>query len=318
MNSILVVDDNAHLIALLGKMLEPLGQVRFATSGSAAMALMRSLPPDLVLLDAEMPGMNGYEVCQAMKVDPDLGAIPVIFVTAHDDVEAELRGLAAGAVDFIAKPVNEPVLLARVRTQLRLKSLADELRRSASIDGLTRLANRSSFDQRLAQEWARAVRARSGLSLLLLDVDHFKKFNDHYGHPAGDDCLRLVSAALGAQARRPADHASRVGGEEFALLLPDTDAAGALEAAERVRSAVAALGLPHAASPTSAHVTVSIGVATCHPASLPHLGTEKDLVAQADKALYLAKSQGRDRACLTAVQDLATESANAGALALRA
>ncbi|WP_422016761.1 diguanylate cyclase domain-containing protein [Roseateles sp.] len=292
MNSILIVDDNVHLIALLGKMLAPIGQITFATSGPAALAQMRERAPDLVLLDAQMPAMSGYAVCEAMKSDPELDRIPVIFVTAHNDVAAEVQGLAAGAVDFISKPFNEAILLARARTQLRLKCLSDELRRRAAVDGLTGLDNRASFDQRLQLEWARAVRSGAPLSLVLLDVDHFKKYNDRYGHPAGDGCLRQVAGALGAQARRPADVAARVGGEEFALLLPDTDAAGARDTAERIRSAVARLGIAHEASATAAHVTVSIGVATCRPGPAC---TAEDLMKHADQALYAAKAQGRDR-----------------------
>lgn len=297
MNSILVVDDNVHLIAQLGKMLAPLGQIRFATAGKPALEQMRSQPPDLVLLDAEMPDMNGYAVCQAMRADPELEGIPVIFVTAHDDEDAEVRGLAAGAVDFIAKPVKEAILLARVRTHLRLKSLTDELRRSATVDGLTELANRSAFDQRLVLEWARAARTGSSLSLVLLDVDHFKKYNDRYGHPSGDGCLRAVARAIAGQARRPADLAARVGGEEFALLLPDTDTHGALEAAERIRSAVVLLGIEHDASPTAPNVTVSVGVATCLPVLAARPETRERFIEQADKALYAAKAGGRNRIC---------------------
>jgi diguanylate cyclase (GGDEF)-like protein len=312
MNSILLVDDNVHLIALLGKMLAPIGPITFATSGPAALVQMRERAPDLVLLDAQMPAMSGYAVCEAMKADPELDKIPVIFVTAHNDVAAEVQALAAGAVDFISKPVNEAILLARVRTQLPLKRLSDELRRSAAVDGLTGLNNRASFDQRLKLEWARAVRSGASLSLVLLDVDHFKKYNDRYGHPAGDACLRQIAGALGAQARRPADVAARVGGEEFALLLPDTDAAGARCAAERIRSAVARLAIAHEASATAAHVTVSIGVATCWPRPAPPAPpaltaatacTAEDLVKHADQALYAAKSQGRDRVAVEPAQD---------------
>ncbi|MFG6416632.1 diguanylate cyclase [Roseateles sp. DC23W] len=297
MNSILIVDDNVHLIAVLGKMLAPIAQVRFATAGLPALAQMRAEPPQLVLLDAEMPGMSGYAVCQAMRADPELDKIPVIFVTAHNDAQAEVRALDAGAVDFITKPVNEPVLLARVQTQLRLKALTDELRRSAAIDGLTRVANRGAFDERLQLEHARAARTGGELSLLLLDVDHFKRFNDHYGHPGGDACLREIASALAGQARRPADLASRIGGEEFALLLPDTDMAGALGAAERLIAAIASLALPHAASPTAARVTVSIGIASCVPPQQQAAGAERQLVERADQALYRAKAEGRNRAC---------------------
>lgn len=292
--SILVVDDNLTLIALMGKMLEPVARVRFATGGAPALQQMREQPPDLVLLDAEMPEMDGYAVCQAMKADPELDKIPVIFVTAHNDAQAEIRGLTAGAVDFISKPVNEPILLARVQTHLRLKRLSDELRRRAAMDALTGLDNRGSFDQRLHLEWSRAARQGSSLSLVLVDVDHFKKFNDRYGHPAGDACLRAVADALGLQAHRAADLAARLGGEEFALLLPDTDAAGARVAAERVRAAVAQLAIPHAASDTCAHLSVSVGVATCQPQPPVQPSCALQLVEQADKALYRAKSEGRN------------------------
>lgn len=309
MKSILIVDDNPNLIAVLGKMLAPVGQVRFATSGTIALARMRDEAPDLVLLDAEMPGMDGYTVCQTMKADPALERIPVIFVTSHNATEAELRGLNAGAVDFISKPVNEPVLLARVQTHLRLKQLSDELQRRAATDALTGLSNRGHFDQRLQLEWARAARSGEALSLILLDVDHFKKFNDRYGHPAGDACLRAVADALALRARRSTDLVARVGGEEFALLLPHTDAAGAQQAAEQLRAAVAALRIPHGASDTAPHVTISIGVASYQP--VPPVATEgaQSLVERTDRALYVAKSRGRDRVHLAQAAPVAPEQA---------
>ncbi len=295
MPTILIVDDNAPLIQVMAPMLTKLGQVRFATSGAAALRQMRLDPPDLVLLDAEMPEMDGFEVCTAMRADPALEAIPVIFVTSHDDLEAELRGLAAGAVDFIAKPVREPLLVARVTTHLRLKQLSDELRRSAQLDGLTGLHNRRSFDEHLSREWQRSLRTGAPLALVLLDVDHFKRYNDHYGHPAGDACLRAVAAALGSLARRPGDLAARVGGEEFALLLPDTTPEGARELAEAVRQAIGQLALPHAASLTADHVTASLGVAGCVPRPCAREEAEQALMKRADEALYDAKAAGRDR-----------------------
>lgn len=295
MHSILIVDDNIHLIALMGKMLEPLARVIFATNGQAALREMRKSRPDLVLLDQEMPGMSGDEVSAAMRDDPDLRDIPVIFVTGHNDVDAEVRALTAGAVDFIAKPVHEAILLARVKTQLRLKGLSDELRRSAALDGLTGIANRAAFDSRLAIEWARASRNGAPLSLLLLDVDHFKQYNDHYGHPAGDRCLQAIAKALDGVSRRANDLAARVGGEEFAVLLPDTSLAGARVAAERLREDILALEMPHARSSTLPLVTVSIGAAHWVPGNSETACRSSDLIDWADRALYAAKAAGRNQ-----------------------
>lgn len=294
MHSILIVDDNIHMIALMGKMLEPLARVIFATNGQAALREMKTSRPDLVLLDQEMPGMSGDDVSAAMRDDPDLKDIPVIFVTGHNDAEAEVRALNAGAVDFIAKPVHEAILLARVKTQLRLKGLSDELRRSASLDGLTGIANRAAFDARLALEWARASRNGSPLSLLLLDVDHFKQYNDHYGHPAGDRCLQAIAKALNGVSTRANDLAARFGGEEFVMLLPDTPLSGARVAAERLREDILALEIPHARSSTLPLVTVSIGAAQWVSGGTTG-GRASDLIDWADRALYAAKAAGRNQ-----------------------
>ena len=293
--SILIVDDNATMIQVLSGMLKGVAQLRFATRGQDALDLMARSVPDLVLLDTEMPGMGGYEVCAAMKADPRLADIPVIFVTSHGETEAEVRALEAGAVDFITKPVNAALLLARVRTQLRIKSLTDELRNLATTDGLTGVSNRRHFDELLQREWQRCARSAVPLSLLMVDVDHFKRYNDHYGHPAGDSCLKAVARALLSVAQRPGDRVGRLGGEEFAVLLPDTDAAGAMDLAERALQAVRALRMPHAQSPHTDHVTISVGVAT-HRAQGGSLGdgAPQKLISQADKALYAAKNGGRD------------------------
>jgi diguanylate cyclase (GGDEF)-like protein len=305
---ILLVDDNPAMIQLMGRILSGMGQLRFATSGPAALRQARVAAPDLILLDAEMPGMTGYQVCEAMKADPALRDIPVIFVTAHGGDELELRGLDIGAVDFISKPISEPLLLARVRTQLRVKHLTDELRRIATIDALTEVFNRRSFDDSLAREWKRAVRAGAPLGLLMVDVDHFKLFNDRYGHPAGDACLRSVAQVLRGACMRPADVTARYGGEEFAVLLPHTPRAGAMHLARRVMEAVTALGVPHEDSPTADHVTVSVGVGCYDEASAcwvaptledgePTSGCAAlDLVRCADRALYDAKHAGRAQA----------------------
>jgi diguanylate cyclase (GGDEF)-like protein len=291
---VLIIDDSPAVIQLIARMLRGTARLSFATSGAQALRRMRDGAPDLVLLDAEMPGMSGFELCHLMKADADLREIPVIFVTGHGESDVEVRAFESGAVDFITKPLNETVLLARVRTQLRIKRLTDELRHMATTDGLTGVSNRRHFDEVLQRECQRCARNASSLAMLIVDVDHFKAYNDHYGHPAGDECLRAVAGALAAVAHRPGDQVGRLGGEEFALLLPETPLAGAVDVAQGALRAVRMLALAHAASPTAAHVTVSIGVA-----ALPAPGTAHhapgSLMTLADKALYQAKSGGRDR-----------------------
>ena len=308
-NYILLVDDQPLMIRLMARALADVRELRYARSGEDALRMAHETPPDLVLLDAEMPGMGGFEVCQHMKADPELQHVPVIFVTAHSGVDFELSGFEVGAADFIAKPISPPLLVARVKTQLRLKTLTDELRSLATRDGLTGLANRRSFDEALTREWRRSLRSGTPLSLLMVDVDHFKLFNDHHGHPAGDACLRLVAEALRSAGRRPADVVARYGGEEFVLLLPETPRGGAERVADSVMEAVASLAIPHAASKTSPHVTLSIGISTqdardessdrpsrrAGSAAEEASGAE-NLVRAADRALYEAKHAGRNQA----------------------
>lgn len=294
--SILLVDDDAASVQVLARMLGGLGELRFALSGEDALRLARESPPDLVLVDAEMPGPSGFEVCAALHADPRLADVPVIIITGHTEVAVEVAGFAAGASDFIRKPPVAEVVVARARTQLRLKGLGDALRASALTDGLTGLANRRRFDQDLRLECERARRGHESVALLLIDVDHFKRYNDRYGHVAGDVCLRDVAAAIRAGIRRAADVAARYGGEEFAVLLPQTDAAGARAMAQRIVDAIAVLALPHAGAPSGV-VSVSVGWA----AARPDLDTRvvqtrgECLVETADRGLYAAKAAGRGR-----------------------
>ncbi|MFV3074592.1 diguanylate cyclase domain-containing protein [Niveispirillum fermenti] len=295
---ILIVDDDVGTIRLLAQVVTGLGDVVFATGGADALAAARDESPDIVLLDAEMEGMNGFETCAALRLMPGMEGVPILFITAHNDAASEVRALEAGAVDFIAKPFNARIVEARVRTHLTLKQRSDALLRLATIDGLTGIANRRQFDAVLVQEVRRLARGTAPLSLALLDVDHFKLYNDHYGHQAGDDCLRAVARAMAGTARRAGDLVARFGGEEFAVLLPGCDPAQARTMAEGLRRTVSDLALPHAARPGKGHVTVSIGVATMLP---PLAGTEawtshaNTLVADADRALYQAKARGRNR-----------------------
>jgi diguanylate cyclase (GGDEF)-like protein len=292
---LLVVDDQPINIRALYEVFAADHQILMATGGDQAIALCLSQQPDLVLLDVMMPGLDGFEVCRRLKADPATRGIPVIFVTAQTDVVAETIGLDAGAVDFIAKPINPQIVRARVRTHLTLKAQADLLRQWAYIDGLTGVHNRRHFDERLACEWARVARNATPLSVLMIDVDRFKHYNDRNGHQAGDDCLRRVAATLRDGLRRPADLLARYGGEEFACLLPETDRAGALTVARALEQAVRDAGLVHPDSDVARVVTVSVGAATGGPP--PRSGSARALMTAADEQLYAAKQSGRGRVC---------------------
>ncbi|UUX94558.1 diguanylate cyclase domain-containing protein [Aquabacterium sp. J223] len=305
---LLLVDDDPAAIAVMAKALVGAGALRFATDGEAALALARSHVPDLVLLDAEMPGIGGGETCRRFKADPLLARVPIIFVTSHAEPAFEIAGLDMGAADFIAKPVHPQLLLARVRTQLRMKQMADQLLELSVTDGLTGLANRRRFDELLSLEWDRARRSCTPMALVLVDVDHFKRYNDRHGHPAGDVCLQRVGQALASVVLRPADLAARYGGEEFVVLLPGTEPGGAQAVARRLVQAVEALAIAHADSPVSSTVTVSAGLATCtdvagsvsapgRPGGLSKCTDASALLQAADAALYAAKVAGRARAC---------------------
>lgn len=291
---LLVVDDQPINIQVMHQIFAADFQVFMATSGAQALALCKDNPPDLVLLDIVMPGMDGFDVCTQLKTDAATRNIPVIFVTAHTDAAQETRGLEVGAVDFISKPVNPAVVRARVKTHLTLKLQSDVMRKLVFLDGLTGVYNRRYFDQQLAMEIARAVRNQSALSLIMLDVDHFKRYNDHYGHQAGDDCLRHIAATLKSGLRRPADLVARYGGEEFACILPDTDFSDAMAIAHELEHRVRNQAIAHLDSDTAPVVTISLGVAG-RPAST---ASDADaLLAAADAQLYKAKNSGRGRAC---------------------
>lgn len=294
--TILVVDDSPMNIKILHEILHGEYRVLFATSGAEALTTVAAALPDLILLDIMMPEMDGYEVCRRLKDDPRTRRIPVIFVTALADQEDEAKGLALGAIDYISKPVNQAVVRARVKNHLELKKYQDFLQNLALLDGLTGIANRRNFDERLAAEWKRAKRNRLPLSLLLLDVDYFKLYNDHYGHAEGDECLRRIAAVLRQGTTRPADLAARYGGEEFVILLPETDRKGAAVTAEKVMATVTELAIPHAYSKVASHVTVSIGATSLTP---NEERTPEQLVKAADQALYQAKEQGRNRVVMT-------------------
>jgi diguanylate cyclase (GGDEF)-like protein len=251
--------------------------------------LVAEAAPDLVLLDVLMPGLDGFAVLRRLKEHAATRQVPVIFVTAMSEIDDEERGLTLGAVDYITKPISPAIVRARVRTHLQLKQQRDLLERHAFLDGLTGIANRRRFDEVLEQRWRAAQRSGSGLSVLLIDIDYFKQYNDHYGHGPGDDCLRRVAAAVARTFSRGDDLAARYGGEEFAIVLGGGDAAAP---AQRLLGCIAELAIPHRLSPLQGRVTVSAGAYAVQP--LPQFD-HRQAVESADRLLYQAKQGGRNR-----------------------
>ncbi len=289
--SVLVIDDEFLDMELIADILGADYLLLFANDGIAGLEIAANKSPDLILLDVMMPGIDGYEVYKRLRDDPRTCDIPVIFITGLGDVAAETRGLTLGAVDYIMKPINPEPVKARVNTQIKLKLERDKLAQLASTDGLTGLANRSYFDAMLAYECARHARSGSELSLIMLDIDHFKAYNDTYGHVSGDDCLREIAHAITGAAVRATDIVARYGGEEFVLLLPETHLQGAMKLAEKIRKCISDLAMPHEHSEAK-HVTASLGVASAR--MLPG-SVIVDIVEEADRQLYVAKAAGRNR-----------------------
>ena len=291
--TILIVDDEIRNRKLLETLLRPEGYVtRTAASGEEALASIAQRAPDLILLDIMMAGMDGFQVASALKANSATAHIPIIMVTARLDRGARLAGLDAGAEEFLSKPIDRTELWLRVRNLLRLKTLGDALEHLSLHDGLTGLPNRRCFDKYLADQIAIARRHQRTLALVMCDVDSFKAYNDHYGHQAGDACLKQIAVALRSCCGRPADMAARYGGEEFCVILPDTELSGAARIAEAARDAVAQLRIAHEHSPASPFVSISGGIAALqHKADI----TAEQLIAAADQTLYQAKQLGRNR-----------------------
>ncbi|WP_312521458.1 diguanylate cyclase [Anaerospora sp.] len=324
--TILVIDDSVDSQELIKKFLKIQGYSNFLCCSSADCAFneLKLAEPeypasevDLILLDIVMPDVDGIETCSRIKSDERYKDVPVIMVTASTDESNLQQAFAVGATDYITKPLGKVELLARVRAALKLKEETDcrkvreqellqalkqleeaneTLQKLSSLDGLTGIANRRSFDQTLNKEWNLAVRQGSLLSLILFDIDFFKAYNDSYGHQAGDDCLKQVSYAADALIRRPADLLARYGGEEFAVILPNTTSKGAALVAENIRQAISSQQIPHSASCIAGHVTISVGVMTMMPLQQDAL---TELIEEADKALYQAKQNGRNRVITT-------------------
>lgn len=291
---ILIVDDTPVNIQVLSGMLGKEYDVRIAKRGDKALEIARSeIQPDLILLDIMMPEMDGYEVCKQLKSDPNTSEIPVIFVTAKNEVEDETKGLSLGAVDYITKPFHLPIVQARIKTHLRLRKQAKLLAEYAFLDPLTHIPNRRKFELHFEEEWRRALRNKEPLSLCMIDIDFFKGYNDSLGHGEGDVCLQKVASSIVRSCSRGGELAARYGGEEFIVLLPHCDKEAAHQSAEHIRQAIEEMKISHPTSTVSPHVTVSIGYATANP--VDKTVDMKSLSKLADDGLYYAKEHGRNQ-----------------------
>ena len=318
---VLIVDDSIDMCRALKAVLEAEGfeQVHTAYSTLQAFQALGMAPggepigvPDAILLDLCIPPVDGVQACRLIKARDEFHDVPVVMMTGWDTAGQLQSAFAAGASDYLTKPIDPPELLARLHSAVnltrelrrrndRLERLLEAQKRSAaeleamrylaSQDELTGAANRRHFNDLLRQEWSRGLREGTPLALLMADIDHFKAYNDTYGHPLGDLCLHQVADALRSSLRRPGDVLARYGGEEFAVLLPNTPADGALAVAETMVERVAELAMPHAAG-SGGIVTVSIGVAAVTPTATVGPGS---LLQAADRALYEAKRKGRNQ-----------------------
>lgn len=291
--TVLIVDDERVNLNVLVELLSPLYETMVAKTGELALQRLEGDDlPDIVLLDVVMPGLDGYEVCRQIKQSPRTADIPVIFITALDGDMDEQRGLELGAADYISKPFSPALVRLRVRNHLKMKRQSDLLRDMATMDGLTSIPNRRCFNQALDSEWVHSTRYRVPLSLILMDIDFFKAYNDNYGHLAGDECLMRVAQALSVAVGRRSDLVARYGGEEFVCLLPNVDREGAMQVAENFRRAVEKMAIPHEHSRVAPNVTLSLGVSTL--IARPDMSADA-LIKAADANLYQAKEQGRNR-----------------------
>lgn len=297
---ILLVEDSATLrYAMRTYIIDAGHEPLVARSGEEALQMLENTPVDMIIMDVEMPGLNGFETTRLIREWLAGHWIPIVFVTGLNEDENYREGIEAGGDDYLIKPVSFMIIKAKIRAMERIAEMRDQLSRLNSelealsqLDSLTQIFNRRTFNEMAKQQWALAKRHQQPVSALMIDVDHFKLFNDHYGHPAGDACLKKVTQAIKGCLHRTTDILGRYGGEEFIVLLPETDAKGALCVAQAIGEAISALQIRHGVSPTAPYVTASIGGATCLRTTGHDL---EELIKNADRALYKAKRAGRNR-----------------------
>lgn len=286
----LIIDDDEDMLAIAAARLraEDL-DVICAPSGEAGLAMAAQHKPDVILLDVEMPGLSGFDVCRKLKDDVELHLIPVIFLTALDDTSQKVQGLELGAVDYVTKPFDAFELRARVQAALRTKQLQDMLIECAMLDPLTGLPNRRALLERAQAEWARCQRKESIFAFIMADVDNFKSINDRFGHAVGDRMLNAIAQSISSQCRQ-SDMPCRYGGEEFGILVPAEAGQAAMALAQRCRQDVERICIPLPGQ--DVRVTVSLGVADSI-----HANSLTDVIDQADRAMYQAKAAGRNTVC---------------------
>ena len=298
MSKVLVVDDSQTQRAIIGEYLKPLNcEVTLLASGEEALMQVTEQVPDLIILDVEMPGLNGFDACKAIRGFLQDNWVPIVYLTGRTEPADLVEGLNVGGDAYITKPVHQDVLVAISKAMLRVSSVQSELISAnkkldevAHFDVLTQVMNRRGYEDMLNRLWKDHERRKAHLSILLMDIDFFKKYNDGYGHIKGDECLREVAQTLKRALKRPVDVLARYGGEEFVVLLPDTDIEGAKAVANRLIECMANANIPHEFSEAKPFVTVSIGAAYNREGE-----SMSSILETADKALYQAKEAGRNQ-----------------------
>ena len=299
-NSILIVDDEAMNIRALMDILNQDYVVYAERDGTSCVETVKRVSPDLILLDVVMPEMSGFDVIKELRKDGDTKEVPVIFVTGKNSPEDEVLGFSLGAVDYINKPFSAPVVQMRVQNQMKIINLIREMQNQSATDTLTGIGNRRFFNTLLHQEWERAKRHGSPISIMILDLDDFKKFNDTYGHLNGDLALVNIARIISSKLSRATDKVARWGGEEFVMILPDTTLSGAREVAEGIRAAVESSPVIIEGG-ARVDITSSIGIHCTIPQRTGEYQVN-EFISDADKALYRAKRNGKN--CVYAAEDL--------------
>ena len=290
--TILVVDDMTTTLLLLHDLLKDTYEVKIAKSGTKALEILESPNDiDLILLDIEMPDINGYDVCKRIKNNETIKNIPIIFITGRTSQEDEEYGLNLGAIDYITKPFNKAIVKLRIKNYLDLKIKNDMLEKLSMYDGLTNIKNRRFFDETFEKTFSEIKRDKKSLAVLMIDIDFFKPYNDNYGHGQGDETLRKVAKALEKTIKRASDFVARYGGEEFVILLKDINKDGVEAVANNLLNAIRELKITHEFSKIENYVTVSIGVSYYNSSSDI---TKLELLLKADETLYNVKNSGRN------------------------